>query len=509
MTTCYVTTPIYYLNDKPHLGHMYTTIAADVIARFWRLAGARVVFLTGTDEHGQKVAQAAVEAGETPKDYTERLSKIFLDMTHKINASQDIFLRTTEKRHHEAAQALWKKLEAAGQIYKGTYAGWYAVRDEAYYEASEIVDGKAPSGAPVEWMEESSYFFRLSAWERPLLDYYEANPQAIAPIGRRNEVLSFIKGGLRDLSISRTKFDWGVAVPGDPTHVMYVWIDALTNYITALGYPNVEAEEFRTFWPGSIHLLGKDILRFHAVYWPAFLMAADLSPPDRIFAHGWWTHDGQKMSKSLGNVVDLFKLIDTYGVDPVRYFLMREITFGQDGDYSDAALVQRLNSDLANDLGNLVQRVMSFIYKNANASIPSPDDLKGEDREILAKAAHLHDLLRDAISIQALQTYCQHIWEVIAVANRYVDSQKPWSLKKSTDPQDHLRMGTVLYVLAEVIRHVAIYIQPLMPDAAAKILDQLGQVERTFEALKIPLKAGARLQEPQAVFPRVEREEKK
>lgn len=283
MTTRYITSPIYYLNAEPHLGHVYTTVAADVLARYWRLTGAKVKFLTGTDEHGQKVAQAAAAAGESPKEYTDKLSKRFFEMCRKINASEDVFIRTTETRHHEAAKALWKQLEEAGQIYKSSYKGWYAVHDEAYYEESEIVDGKAPTGAPVEWMEEPSYFFKLSAWERPLLDYYEANPRAIAPIGRRNEVLSFIKGGLRDLSISRTKFSWGVAVPSDPEHVMYVWIDALTNYITALGYPNVEGEEFQTFWPESIHLLGKDILRFHAVYWPAFLMAAGLTPPPSNF----------------------------------------------------------------------------------------------------------------------------------------------------------------------------------------------------------------------------------
>ncbi len=506
MTPIYITTPIYYLNGEPHLGHVYTTIAGDVLARYWRLAGAQVKFLTGTDEHGQKVAQAAAAAGETPKAYTDKLSKLFLDMTEVVESSQDVFIRTTEKRHHEAAQALWKKLEQAGHIYKSTYTGWYAVRDEAYYEESEITDGKAPTGAPVEWMEESSYFFRLSAWERPLLDYYEAHPQALAPIGRRNEVLSFIKGGLRDLSISRTKFSWGVIVPSDPAHVMYVWIDALTNYITALGYPTEDGKDFQTFWPHSLHLIGKDILRFHAVYWPAFLMAAGLTPPHRIFAHGWWTHKGEKMSKSLGNVVDPFQLIETYGIDSLRYFLMREMPFGQDGDYSQTAMIQRVNSDLANDLGNLVQRVLSFIYKNAEAHIPSPHELSGEDREMLAKAAHLHEVLQKDMESQALQAYCQHIWEVVGQANRYVDAQRPWSLKKSGDPKDLLRMGTILYVLTEVIRHIAIYIQPLMPTAAGKILDQLAQEARTFEALKTPLKAGTVLKEPQPLFPRIEKE---
>lgn len=504
MTTRYITTPIYYLNGEPHLGHVYTTIAADVLSRYWRLAGADVLFVTGTDEHGLKVAQAAEAAGESPQDYTNRMAKLFHEMTQAINSSQDVFIRTTEKRHHEAAQSLWKKLLERGEIYKSTYSGWYAVRDEAYYEESEIVDGKAPTGAPVEWMEEASYFFRLSAWEKPLLDYYEANPDALAPISRRNEILSFIKGGLRDLSISRTKFSWGIEVPEDPEHVMYVWIDALTNYLTALGYPNKDSQLFQQYWPEAIHLIGKDILRFHAIYWPAFLMAADILPPKRILAHGWWTHDGEKMSKSLGNVVDPFKLIESYGLDQVRYFLIREIVFGQDGDYSDRAMIQRINSDLANDLGNLVQRVLSFIYKNVNAEIPKPGDIQGEDQEMLAKAAHLHDVLRDDMEVQALQAYCVHIWEVISEANRYVDAQKPWSLRKSEYPKDHERMHTILYVLAEVIRHVAIYVQPLMPDAAAEILGQLNQTERNFVSLKTPLKPGTPLNEPMGVFPRVD-----
>jgi len=507
MTARYITTPIYYLNGVPHLGHVYTTVAGDVLARYWRLAGAEVKFLTGTDEHGLKVAQAAKEVGETPKVYTDRMAKIWQEMTRKINASQDVFLRTTEDRHHAAAKMLWQKLEEAGQIYKSTYEGWYAVRDEAYYEESEIVEGKAPTGAPVEWMEESSYFFKLSAWERPLLDYYEAHPHAIAPIGRRNEVLGFIKGGLRDLSISRTKFSWGVDVPGDPEHIMYVWIDALTNYITALGYPDVEGKEFTTFWPESLHLIGKDIIRFHAVYWPAFLMAAGLNPPKRIFAHGWLMQGEEKMGKSLGNALDPFQLIETYGLDPLRYCLMRENPFGQDGVFSETALVQRINSDLANDLGNLVQRVLSFIYKNVEAKIPKAHEFLKEDHEMLARAAHLHDLLRDDMEVQALQAYCQHIWEVISQANRYIDAQKPWSLRKSEDSQDHQRMETILYVLTEVIRHVAIYVQPLMPESASKILDLLGQEDRTFESLQTPLKSGGHLLEPVPLFPRIEKEE--
>lgn len=504
MTERYITTPIYYLNGTPHLGHVYTTVAADVLARYWRLAGAEVKFVTGTDDHGQKVAQAAHEAGETPEAYTDRIAALWVEMAKKVNASYDVFIRTTEERHHLAAQALWEKLETAGFIYKSVYTGWYALRDEAYVEEGDIVDGKAPSGAPVEWVEEPSYFFRLSAFESPLLAYYEAHLQAINPIGRRNEVLGFIKGGLRDLSISRSKFEWGIPVPGHAGHVMYVWIDALTNYITALGYPDTETEDFKKFWPESIHLMGKDILRFHAVYWPALLMAADLPPPRRICAHGWWTHKGEKMSKSLGNVVDPFSLIDTYGLDPVRYFLMREVPFGQDGDYSERALIGRINSDLANDLGNLTQRVLSFVYKNAGACVPLPGAFFQADQGLLTKLAELHEKLHNDMETQALHTYCQHIWDVIGEANRYVDAQKPWSLRKSEDPQDRVRMGTVLYVLMEVIRHVAIYAQPLMPEAAGRILDQLAQEDRSFEGLKTPLRSGKELPEPSPVFPRID-----
>ncbi len=504
MTARYITTPIYYLNGTPHLGHVYTTVAADVLARYWRLTGADVMFLTGTDDHGQKVAQAAHEAGESPQAYTDRLSIVWREMSDRVNASYDVFIRTTEERHYKAAQTLWEKLEAAGFIYRDVYAGWYALRDEAYVEEADIVDGKAPSGAPVVWVEEPSFFFKLSAFQKPLLDYYEAHPDAIGPVGRRNEVISFIKGGLRDLSISRSKFDWGVPVPGHPGHVMYVWIDALTNYITALGYPDTHTEDFKKFWPESIHLMGKDIIRFHAVYWPALLMGAGLTPPKRIMAHGWWTNRNEKMSKSVGNVIDPFQLIDTYGLDPVRYFLMREVPFGQDGDFSEPALIGRLNSDLANDLGNLTQRVLSFVHKNAGACIPTPGEFTPEDRELLAKAAHLHETLHDDMAVQAFHAYCQHIWEVIGEANRYVDAQKPWSLRKSEDPADHTRMNTVLYVLMEVIRHAAIYAQPVMPSSTGTILDQLAQADRTFEGLKTPLKAGVFLPEPSPVFPRIE-----
>lgn len=504
MTTRYITTPIYYLNGDPHLGHVYTTLAADVMARYWRLAGADVHFLTGTDEHGQKIAQAAEAAGMEPQPFVDKLSEKFRHMADVIGSTHDIFIRTTEPRHYKAAQALWTKLQEKGHIYLGSYKGWYAVRDEAYYDESEIVDGKAPSGAPVQWMEEPCYFFKLSAWAEPLLRYYEEHPHAILPLSRRNEVLSFIKGGLNDLAISRSNFTWGVPVPGDEGHVMYVWIEALTNYITALGYPDTEGDDFKKFWPEAIHLMGKDIIRFHSVYWPAFLMAADLMPPPRVFAHGWWTHKGEKMSKSLGNVVDPFDLIERFGLDPVRYFLMREVPFGQDGDYSDETMIQRVNSDLANDMGNLSQRVLSFIHKNAGAQIPTAGVFTREDAVLLAKASHLKVVLNELMNEQALSKYCEAIWAVIGEANRYVDQQAPWSLRKSEDPADHDRMNTILHVLVDVIRHTAIFAQPLMPESTGKILDQLAQADRTFACLDKPLVEGTPLPQPTGVFPRIE-----
>ncbi|MEM6902930.1 MAG: methionine--tRNA ligase, partial [Pseudomonadota bacterium] len=351
----YITTPIYYVNDSPHIGHAYTTLACDVLARFKRLDGYEVKFLTGTDEHGQKVQKSAEAAGMAPQAFTDKVSQNFRDLTGLLNFSNDDFIRTTEVRHREACQALWKKLVDQGDIYLGSYAGWYAVRDEAFYQEDELTDGPdgtkiAPSGAACEWVEEASYFFKLSAWQDRLLEFYEANPDFILPTARRNEVLSFVKGGLKDLSVSRTTFDWGVPVPGDDDHIMYVWLDALTNYLTAVGYPDTKSEEYSTLWPANLHMVGKDILRFHAVYWPAFLMAAKLPPPQRVFAHGWWTIEGQKMSKSLGNVITPESLLDNYGVDGSRYALMAEMPFGNDGNFTHENAVLRINGDLANGL---------------------------------------------------------------------------------------------------------------------------------------------------------------
>ncbi len=497
----FITTPIYYVNDLPHLGHAYTTVACDALARFMRLDGRRVKFLTGTDEHGQKVAQSAATAGLSPQDFADRNSARFREISRLLNISDDEFIRTTEPRHARAVQALWRELERRGEIYLGRFAGWYAVRDEAFYDASELVGGRAPSGAEVEWLEEENYFFRLSAWQERLLGYYEANPDAVAPRGRRNEVISFVRGGLQDLSISRTSFSWGVPVPGHPGHVVYVWLDALINYITAAGYPEVENSDFSLLWPADLHVVGKDILRFHAVYWPAFLMAAGLAPPRRVFAHGWWTVEGEKMSKSLGNFIAPQQLVETYGVDPIRYFMLRELPFGNDGDFSHRAVVARLNGDLANDLGNLAQRVLVMINRDCGAAVPEARALAAADRALLDAARELLRITRIHMSDQAFHLALEAIWRVVGEANRYVDEQAPWVLLR-TDPP---RMRAVLYVLAETIRHLAILLQPFVPSSAATLLDQLcvPRDRRDFAALgQAPLAPGTPLPRPEGVFPR-------
>ncbi|HTZ77548.1 MAG TPA: methionine--tRNA ligase [Stellaceae bacterium] len=507
----YLTTPIYYVNDAPHIGHAYTTVACDVLARFMRLDGRRVKFLTGTDEHGQKVDKSARAAGVDPQTFCDRVSQNFREMSTLMNISNDDFIRTTEPRHIEASQAIWRAIAANkspkgnDNIYLGKYDGWYAVRDEAFYGEEELTTGpdgkkRAPSGAEVEWVEEPSYFFRLSDWQEWLLDWYERNPSFIGPQARRNEVVSFVKSGLRDLSISRTSFSWGVPVPDDPKHVMYVWLDALTNYITAAGYPDTASVEFKTFWPADLHMVGKDIVRFHAVYWPAFLAAAGLAPPKRVFAHGWWTVEGQKMSKSLGNFIPPQKLVEEYGVDAVRYFMLRELPFGSDGDFSRRAVVNRINGDLANDFGNLAQRVLSFINKNAGAEVPVAEEFAASDRALLDATHGLLAKLRADFAEQAFHRALETLWAVVADANRYVDAEAPWTLRK-TDPA---RMNTVLYVLAEVIRQLAILAQPVVPAAMSKLLDQLAvpAEARSFAALGAPLKPGTKLPKPEGVFPR-------
>jgi methionyl-tRNA synthetase len=496
----YVTTPIYYVNDSPHIGHAYTTLACDALARFMRLDGRTVHFLTGTDEHGQKVEKAAADAGLDPQTFTDRVSERFRELAAAIHCSNDDFIRTTEPRHKRSAAALWERLVASGDIYLGKYAGWYSVRDEAFYAESELVGGAAPTGAPVEWVEEPSYFFKLSAWRDRLLDFYRDRPDFVLPATRMNEVISFVKGGLQDLSVSRTTFAWGIPIPGDPAHIMYVWLDALINYVSALGFPDTEGDLYRTFWPADFHVVGKDILRFHAVYWPAFLMSAGLEPPKQVFAHGWWTVEGQKMSKSLGNVVSPTSLIEKYGLDQTRYFLLCEIAFGSDGDFSHAAMVRRINHDLANDYGNLAQRVLSMIAKNCGGQLPEPGPLSDADQALLDSAHALLDRIRVCMAEIASHRALELIWEVCGEANRYIDAQAPWTLRK-TDPA---RMATVLWVLADTVRRLAVLTQPYMPDASARLLDLLAVPvdQRAFATLDVSLRPGTPLPPPVGVYPR-------
>ena len=501
----YITTPIYYVNDVPHIGHAYTTLACDALARFMRLDGRDVKFLTGTDEHGQKVEKAAAAAGVSPQAFVDMNAANFRKLTETMGFSNNDFIRTTEPRHVKAVQALWKVLIDKDEIYLGSYAGWYAVRDEAFYTEKELVDGPngkkiAPTGADVEWVEEASYFFRLSKWQEPLLKFYAEHPEAVGPDSRRNEVMSFVKGGLTDLSVSRTTFTWGIPVPGDEKHVIYVWLDALANYMTAAGYPDTQSADFKRYWPADVHMVGKDIVRFHAVYWPAFLMAAGIDPAKRVFAHGWWTNEGQKISKSLGNVIDPFELVTTYGLDSVRYFLLREVPFGADGDFSRKAMIGRMNSDLANAFGNLAQRTLSIVQKNCEGKVPTPGAFAAEDAALTKSAHDLLPTLRELIAEPAFHRALTTIWETVAEANRYIDTAAPWSLAKT----DVARMNTVLYTLVETIRNLAILTQPFMPTSMNKILDQLAVVpdSRDFAALAHAIKPGTQLPKPEGVFPR-------
>lgn len=503
----YITTAIAYPNGAPHIGHAYEVLASDALARFKRLDGYDVFFLTGTDEHGIKMVQTAAREGLTARALADRNVPRFKAMVEALGCSNDDFIRTTEPRHYAASQAIWERMLAAGDIYKDAYAGWYSVRDEAYYAESETEvrpDGLryGPQGTPVDWVEEESYFFRLSAYQERLIAHYEAHPDFIGPDERRNEVVSFVKGGLKDLSISRTTFDWGIPVPGDPKHVMYVWVDALTNYITAAGYPDTEGERFRRYWPADLHVIGKDIVRFHTVYWPAFLFSAGLEPPRRVFAHGFLFNRGEKMSKSVGNVIDPFSLVEHYGVDSVRFFFLREVPFGQDGNYSHEAIIARINADLANDLGNLAQRSLSMIAKNCDGVVPQPGAFSAADETILAAADALLPLCRAAFDSQQIHQALNAIWTVVADANRYFAGEAPWQLRK-TDPA---RMATVLYVTAELLRQVAILVQPAMPTSAARLLDLLGLAasERDFACLGPSgrLKAATPLPVPTGIFPR-------
>ncbi len=502
----YITTPIYYVNDSPHLGHAYTTIACDVMARFKRLAGDDVFFLTGTDEHGQKIDKAAKTAGIDPQKFTDEVSQRFQKLVKAgnseniLNISNDDFIRTTEERHKKACTEIWNRMKANGHIYLDKYAGWYAVRDEAYYQEGELVNGKAPSGAEVEWIEEESFFFDLSKWQDKLLQFYKDNPDFIIPKARYNEVVRFVEGGLKDLSISRTNFSWGVKVPGDDRHIMYVWVDALTNYLTALGFPNEKEEKFKKFWNNdtAYHVVGKDIIRFHAVYWPAFLMAANLPVPNQIIAHGWWKVEVEKMSKSVGNVIAPQDLINDYGLDQIRYFMLKAMPFGNDGDLARDKLVDTINADLANNFGNLAQRTLSMIAKNFEGRLPAPTTI-----EDFGWAEHFEKIKNEMTNFQ----YQNAINEIVLLgnkANEYVDKQAPWTLKKENKIAE---MGGVLYNLAEVVRKIGILLQPYCPTASAKLLDQLAVPadNRSFEFLeKGKLKADIGLPAPQGIFPRIE-----
>jgi methionyl-tRNA synthetase len=506
----YITTAISYPNGRPHIGHAYEAIATDAIARFQRLMGRDVFFLTGTDEHGLKMAQAARDRGIEPIALADEMSGLFKAMDDRLSISYDRFIRTTEADHHAASQAIWRAMAESGDIYPGRYEGWYSVRDEAFYDEKELIDGEggklSPQGTPVEWTVEESWFFRLSKYQQPLLDHYAANPGFIRPESRRNEVMRFVEGGLSDLSISRTSFDWGVKVPDADGHVMYVWVDALTNYLTATGYP---AAGYERRWPADLHVIGKDIVRFHAVYWPAFLMSAGLALPKAVFGHGFLLHRGEKMSKSVGNVVDPIELADRFGVDQLRYFLLREVNFGQDGSYSADAIVTRVNADLANSFGNLAQRVLSFIAKNCAGQVPAGGRADPADAELLAAvhqacAVELPDAFADLALMQGIEAWMRAVF----ACNQYVDAQAPWALRK-TDPD---RMTAVLATLYAAIRDLATAIAPIIPTAATSLLDQMGVPagERGFAIFDDAGRharlaaSGFTLQPPTPIFPRLE-----
>ncbi|MDE2376965.1 methionine--tRNA ligase [Bradyrhizobium sp.] len=502
----YITTAIAYPNGHPHIGHAYEAIATDTLARFARLDGKDVFFLTGTDEHGLKMIQTAQSEGLQPAELAARNAGRFREMDRRLNVSFDRFIRTTEEQHHRSSQEIWRRMAANGDIYPDSYSGWYSVRDEAYYAEDETRlndDGVrlGPQGTPVEWVEEKSYFFRLSAYQDRLLALYQQNPDFIGPDSRKNEVVSFVKGGLRDLSISRTTFSWGVKVPDDEEHVMYVWVDALTNYITGVGFPDESDGNWR-YWPADVHIIGKDIIRFHAVYWPAFLMSAGIPVPKRVYAHGFLFNRGEKMSKSVGNVVDPFNLADQYGVDQMRYFFLREVPFGQDGNYNHEAIVARINADLANDLGNLAQRSLSMIAKQLSGVLPEPGEFSDSDKAILGHADGMIALAREAMASQQIHQWLNAVWAVVAEANRYFAGEAPWALAK-TDPA---RQKTVLYVTAEVVRQIAILTQPAMPSASARLLDSLGvpDSERSFAMLggSRRVAPGTTLPAPAPAFPR-------
>jgi methionyl-tRNA synthetase len=474
----YITTPIYYPSAKPHMGHAYSSIIADFFSRFKKIDGFKVHFLTGTDEHGLKIQRAAEKKGMDTLKFCDEISQTFRDLSKILNLTNTDFIRTTEKRHKLSVQSLWKELEKNDDIYLSKYSGWYSVSDEAFYTEDEIedVDGlkrSISSKSTVEWIEEESYFFRLSKWEKPLLDYYKSNPDFIAPVSRKNEVISFVKSGLKDLSVSRKSFSWGIPVPSNKDHVIYVWLDALTNYISAINYPNSEDKLFKNFWPASIHLIGKDILRFHAVYWPAFLLAAKIELPLKIYGHGWILSDDEKMSKSKGNILDPIKIIKEYGLDPLRYYLIKEVSFGNDGNISQDRLEDCINSDLANNFGNLCQRVTAFAIKNCNSEVPKKFEFQKEDLLILNKYKNNLDVIRKKIDKQDINFYIDFIINSLFEANKYFNDQEPWKKKNDT-----LRLNTIVFTTLEIVRKISFLLFPIIPDSSLKALKIFNLIEK-------------------------------
>jgi len=470
----FITTPIYYPSGQPHMGHAYSSIIADVFARFKRNDGFNVHFLTGTDEHGLKIQKAAEKSKLDPLTYCNNISKVFKDFAIKLDLSIDDFIRTTEVRHKNSVNDLWNRLVKSGDIYLSKYKGWYSVSDEAYYNEDEIVekDGKKVSsfsGSQVEWVEEESYFFKLSAWEKKLLNFYEKNQKFILPLSRRTEVINFVKSGLKDLSVSRTSFTWGIKVPNNKNHIIYVWLDALTNYLSALNYPDLNNKLYKSFWPASLHVIGKDILRFHAIYWPAFLLAAGIEPPKRVFGHGWILSGDEKMSKSKGNILNPMEIIDTYGIDEMRYYLMKEVSHGSDGNISIKNLKNCINSDLANNYGNLCQRIFSFIKTNCNNLVIKKGDYSKNDKEIISETNNFTKNLRELIDNQDLNNYMKSVINISFLTNKYINDEEPWKLKK----ENINKMNNILHVSLEQIAKISILLNPIMPKSTSKVLDAL------------------------------------
>ena len=503
----YITTPIYYPSAKPHMGHAYSSIIADFFARFKKIDGFNVYFLTGTDEHGLKIQRSAEKLNKDPKSFCDEISKTFEDLTKTLNLSNTDFIRTTEDRHKVSVQNLWNILEKNKQIFLSKYSGWYSVSDEAFYNEDEVKEKDGlkvakSSGSAVEWVEEESFFFKLSEWEKPLLDFYEKNKNFILPESRRNEVISFVKSGLKDLSVSRKTFSWGVKVPSDENHVVYVWLDALTNYLSSLKYPDENNELYKSFWPADLHIIGKDILRFHAIYWPAFLLAAKIEPPKRVYGHGWILSGDEKMSKSKGNILDPLEIINVYGLDPLRYYLLKEVSFGNDGNISEEKLENCINSDLANNFGNLCQRVLSFAEKNCSSLIPD-HKFNDEDLQILKPLNNL-DKIRSFINNQDINQYMNFIVDRLFAANKYFNDQEPWKKK-----DDRLRLNTIVYTALELIRKITILLYPVMPETSVKVLNVFNETENSIDFTSIDnneiLKKDLKINKLDILFKKIEK----